>query len=109
MKIKIFSLLLILNLTAANVFEAGSSEDIEFFIHDDPIANRALMFYDEVQEVAQKRTTKLVDDVIGIFLNKGEDGRSEEKWVDDLDDGVNLMRVDYFKKENKGRVCANNF
>ena len=101
MNLKIFSLCLLLGVSMAAVFEGASSENVKFFINDNPKANRALMFYDQVQEVAQKQTKKWADEVVGIFMPKGDPKRSKLDWVDQLNDGVNLMRVDAYDSDNK--------
>ena len=87
-----------------DVFEAASSADVDTFINEEPEKNRAVLFYDEVQEVSQKDVHKRDDKIISIFLKKGEKDRLKEDWVDKLKDGVNLMLVDSFKKENSDIV-----
>ena len=103
MKYIIFALLIttaFICSTRGDVFEASSSEDASMFIRDDPHKNRAILFYDEVQEVSQKDVHKRDDKIISIFLKKGEKDRLKEDWVDKLKDEVNLMIVDAFKQEN---------
>ena len=91
----ILSLLLIvvtvIPATKWDVYEALSSEDVNLFINDDPHKNRAIMFYDEIQEISQKGLHKRDDKIISIFLGKGEKNRLKEDWVDELKDGFNIM------------------
>ena len=87
-----------------DVFEATSSADVNTFISEEPDKNRAVLFYDEVQEVSQKDVHKRDDKIISIFLKKGEKERLKEDWIDKFKDGINLMLVDSFKKENSDIV-----
>lgn len=89
-----------LAIVSCEVFEAQLSDDVDFFINHEPESNVAIIFYDEVQEVASKDITNKVDKIIGVFIAQGEDRRTDEPWVDTLNDSVNLMRVDAFKAEN---------
>ena len=76
------------------VYESQNSEDIDFFLSNNPEDNSAIMFYNPVQEGSDEETLEMVKKVIGIFLNIGEEGRSEEDWINGLNDKVHLMRVD---------------
>ena len=62
------------------------------------------MFYDEIQESSNPSVGEAVKKVIGIFLNIGEEGRSDEKWVNTLNDKAHLMRVNAFDKDNSPSV-----
>ena len=87
------------------VYEATDSDEVNFFLSDDPKANIALMFYDEVQEVTSKDISASVDEILGVFLPEGEEGFTDEEWVKSLAGNFSLMRVDSFGKENKEIVA----
>ena len=88
----------------SSVYEANSSEDVDFFLAHNPDENGALMFYDEVQESSNPEIGEYVKKVIGIFLNIGEEGRSKDEWVNTLNDKAHLMRVNAFDKDNADAV-----
>lgn len=45
-----------------------------------------------------------VEDVLSIFKNTGEEGRSTEEWVNQLDDRVHIMKVDASTLDNARAV-----
>lgn len=92
----------------AEVFEAGSSEDVDTFVSFEPDKNRALLFYDEVQDVANKDIHSKVDLITSIFFKTDDQYRLHEDWVDKLNGGVNMMRIDAFKTENDNVVKSFN-
>lgn len=104
MKFTALFLVAILGISCAFVYEANSSDDVTNFLSDDPDSNRVIIFYDEVQEVAQKQVKKLTEDITSIFLPRGDQDRLQERWVDDLNDKVNLMRIDRFNPDNQKMV-----
>jgi hypothetical protein len=89
------------------VFEATCSDDVEFFIKHEPEKNRALLFYDEIQDISDKSVHEKTLKIISIFLKKDDKDRLKEDWVDTLKDGFNLMRINKAKKENE--KAANSF
>lgn len=61
------------------------------------------MFYDANQE-QDPAIARNVDKVLGVYRNIGEEGRSQEEWVNQLNDKVHMMRIDATKKENAKSV-----
>lgn len=95
---------LAINVAKAEVYLAQNGDDIQYFLSRDSSSNVALLFFDEVQEVAQKDVAEASHKLEGIFLKKGQEGRSTEEWVDTLNDNVNMMKIDAFNKENTEMV-----
>ena len=91
----------------ASVYEALTSEDVDFFLNHNPDENGALMFYDEIQESSSYTVGENVKKIIGIFLNIGEEGRSTDEWVNSLNDKAHLMRINAFDRDNAD--IANSF
>ena len=101
--ILIVSFLFTLSFVNSALYEARNSDDIDFFLAHNPEENGALMFYDPNQE-QDAEIAKSVDKAVGIFRNIGEEGRSEEEWVDSLNDKVHLMRIDATNVDNARSV-----
>ena len=97
-------MVLAINVANAEVYLAQNGDDIQYFLSRDSSSNIALLFFDEVQEVAQKDVAEASHKLEGIFLKKGQEGRSTEEWVDTLNDSVNMMKIDAFNKENTEMV-----
>lgn len=95
----LFALCIILSITYAAVYEARNSDDVDFFLAHNPEENGALMFFDPKKEEDTK-VSKIVDKVLSVFKNIGEEGRSTEAWVNALNDKVHLMRVDATNDDN---------
>ncbi|CAI2378462.1 unnamed protein product [Moneuplotes crassus] len=90
----------LLSLSARSaIYEARNSDDVDFFMTHNPQENSALLFYDPNEE-ASFETGKNIEKVSGVFKNIGEEGRTQESWVDQLNDKVHLMRIDVTKLEN---------
>jgi hypothetical protein len=96
--------LLCLHSVSCAVYEARNSDDVDFFLAHNPEENGALMFYDPNQENAESDISDRATKLIGVFKNVQEEGRSEEEWVDDLNDKVHLMRVDATNLDNARAV-----
>jgi hypothetical protein len=94
---------LLLSFACGAVYEARNSDDVDFFLAHNPEENGAIMFYDPNQEKDTK-VSQQVDQVLGVFKNIGEEGRSEEDWVNSLNDKVHLMRVDATNADNARSV-----
>ena len=101
--ILIVSFLFTLSFVNSALYEARNSDDIDFFLAHNPEENGALMFYDPNQE-QDAEIAKSVDKAVGVFRNIGEEGRSEEEWVDSLNDKVHLMRIDATNVDNARSV-----
>ena len=93
---------LLVTLNAA-VYEANNSDDVEFFIDHNPEENIALLFYSNENEKSLE-TISNMNDVLSVFKNVGEDGRSHEEWVSKLNDKVHLMRINSSNSNNKKAV-----
>lgn len=92
--------------TRATVFEADTSETVDFFIQESEKETMALLFYDgrtENQENEDK-FSRLASIVLGIFMSQDQEGRSTEEWVEFLDDKLHLMRIDVSKPELRRSV-----
>lgn len=92
-----------MSLVQGAIYEARTAEDVEFFIAHNPEENGALMFYDASQE-QDPAIARNVDKVLGVYRNIGEEGRSQEEWVNQLNDKVHMMRIEATKKENAKSV-----
>lgn len=86
------------------MYEARSSGDVDFFLAHNPEENGALMFYDPNQEKSDQKATDNINAIISIFKNIGEEGRSEEDWVNQLNDKIHLMRIDATLEDNARTV-----
>jgi len=95
---------LILWLSKCEIYEARNSDDVHFFIAHNPKENNALLFYKPEQE-KDTETKENINQIQGIFKKIGEEGRTDEEWVDALDDKVHILRIDVSKKENSGAVA----
>ncbi|CAI2373132.1 unnamed protein product [Moneuplotes crassus] len=93
-------LVLTIGFTSCSIFEAYNSEDVSFFVQSDVKANVAIMFYDPFQEEGDYEIFKNVEKINGIFLSKGDPARSVDQWVNSLNDGANLLRVDTMNPYN---------
>jgi hypothetical protein len=92
MKFIIFAIVLVCIANAA-IYEARNSDDVDFFLEHNPDENGALLFYNKAD--ADKKEVKIVtDEVLSIFKNVGEEGRSTEEWVNKNNDKIHLMLID---------------
>lgn len=82
------------------VYESRNSDDVDFFMEHNPETVAALLFYNFDDEQKNPEIKKNIDKVLSIFKNIGEDGRSTDEWVNDLNDRVHLMRVDVTLNDN---------
>lgn len=96
--------ILLLVFTNAAVYEARNSDDVDFFLAHNPEENGALMFYDPKTEQSDPKVGDNVKKIVGIFKNIGEEGRSEEDWVNKMNDKVHLMRIDSTNMDNARSV-----
>ncbi|CAI2374352.1 unnamed protein product [Moneuplotes crassus] len=97
----ILVLVLTVGIAHCSIFEAYNSDDVAYFVKNEQDRNRAIMFYDAFQEEGSYQISNNVQKINGVFLNKGEPGRSDDFWVDHLNDRVNLLRVDTLNPYNK--------
>lgn len=81
------------------IYEARNSDDVDYFLAHNPEENGAILFYDPNQEKSPNTSSTLTK-VMGVFKNIGEDGRSNDAWVNQLNDKVHLMRVDATSLDN---------
>jgi hypothetical protein len=89
----ILALVLILAVANAAVYEARNSDDVDFFLEHNPEENGALLFYNgDESDIPDVQSN--IDSVLSIYKNIGEEGRSEEDWVNKLQDKVHLMQID---------------
>lgn len=86
-------LILCILFAEAAIYEARNSDDVEFFLEHNPEENGALLFYDPKQEEKDGTVHQNTEQILSIFKNVGEQGRSTEDWVDSLNDKVHLMKV----------------
>ena len=82
------------------MYESRNSDDVDFFLQHNPDQNNAILFYDPMQEIYDDEALLHTNAILGIYKDIGEEGRSQEQWVDDLENRVHLMRVDKTNVDN---------
>ena len=106
--IALFLLVKLISYINCSVYEALDSEDVDFFVEYNPDEKGALMFYDDEQEAGDPELGGNVKKVIGIFLNIGEEGRSTDDWINQLQDKAHMLRIDVGDADNKDAVTKYN-
>jgi len=96
----VFIAIFIIWFSQCAVYEARNSDDVDFFLEHNPEENGALLFFDPVQEQTDDNARENSDQVLSIFKNIGEEGRSNDAWVNRLNDKVHLMKVDKTSIDN---------
>ena len=86
----------------ATVYESNTSDDVEFFLEENPNENIALLFYSEEKDIDPEWVTNIAN-IEGIFKS-AEEGGSDEAWVKDLNGQVQMMRINVSDKNNKESV-----
>lgn len=78
------------------IYEAENSQKARVFLADNPNKNRALMFYDIIQEDSNAQLEAQVDRVMTLFVTSNYEG-----WTSTKKEDLNIMRIDVSKGANK--------